>query len=35
LPHGFLMWTGSLQPAQDALQESVGVIKLMHESKNT
>jgi len=35
LPHGFLMWTGSLQPAFNALQESVEAIKVMHESKNT
>ena len=27
LPHGFLMWTGSLQPALDALKISIGVLK--------
>jgi len=27
LPHGFLMWTGTLQPALDALRESVQVME--------
>jgi acetyl esterase len=35
LPHGFLMWTGSLQPALDALKESVQVMKQFFSSKGS
>jgi acetyl esterase len=35
LPHGFLMWTGTLQPALDALKESVQVMKKFFSNKGS